>query len=85
MECRPIAVLSIILEVIDPLTRVLGGAPREDCRARTGLTEIAGLDNEGLEIDRLDIAGLDNDGRIWVIDFNQLKLSIGHSYRLTVM
>jgi len=33
-----------------------------------GLTEIAGLDNEGL---RLDV-----DGRMWAIDCNRLKITI---------
>ena len=48
-----------------------------------GLTEIAWLDIEGLDIDGLDIAGLDNDGRLWAIDYNKLKLSIGCFYQLT--
>jgi len=38
-----------------------------------GLTEIAGL----------DIDGLDNDGRIWAIDCNQLQITIERFYQLT--
>jgi len=38
-----------------------------------GLTEIAGL----------DIDGLDNDGRIWAIDYNQLNITIERFYQLT--
>jgi len=40
---------------------------------RNGLTEIAGLGNDGL----------DNDGRIWAIDCNQLKITIERFYQLT--
>jgi len=38
-----------------------------------GLTEIAGLDNDGL----------DNVGRIWAIDCNQLQITIERFYQLT--
>jgi len=44
----------------------------------SGLTGIAGLDNDGLDID-----GVDNDGRIWAIDCNQLKITIERFYQLT--
>jgi len=40
---------------------------------RNGLTEIAGLGNDGL----------DNDGRIWAIDCNQLKITIERFYQMT--
>jgi len=39
---------------------------------QNGLTEIAGL----------DIDGLDNDGRIWAVDCNQLKITIDCFYQL---
>jgi len=42
-------------------------------RSKEGLTEIAGLDNDGLDI----------DGRIWAIDCNQLKITIERFYQLT--
>jgi len=42
------------------------------------LTEIAGLD-----IDGLDNGGPDIDGRIWAIDCNQLKITIERFYQLT--
>ena len=38
-----------------------------------GLTEIAGL----------DIDGLDNGGRIWAVGCNQLKITIERFYQLT--
>jgi len=46
--------------------------------ATNELTEIAGLDSEGLDID-----GLDNEGRIWAIDCNLLKITIQRFYQLT--
>ena len=43
------------------------------CVCTYGLTEIAGL----------DIDGLANDGRIWAIDCNLLKVTIQRFYQLT--
>jgi len=40
---------------------------------RNGLTEIAGLGNDGL----------DSDGRIWAIDCNQVKITIERFYQMT--
>ena len=46
---------------------------RAGCGRQQGLTEIAGL----------DIDGLDNDGRIWAIDCNLLKITIQSFYQFT--
>jgi len=44
--------------------------PQQTTAHRSGLTEIAGLDN---------------DGRMWAIDCNQLKITIERFYQLTGM
>jgi len=46
---------------------------RAGCGRQEGLTEIAGL----------DIDGLDNDGLIWAIDCNLLKITIQRFYQFT--
>jgi len=49
----------------------------------TDKLDIAGLDNEGLNIAELQNGGPDIDGRIWSIDCNQLKITVQRFYQLT--